>query len=163
MVWKVNKQTFMKKAWRFLHRNFYFHMHTQFILYFLAMFAVTEVVWQPWLRIYQANNKYRQIEYALEEERIHKKKLEEEEEEEDDEDEDDEEEEEEKAEGEDKDEEKEEDNDGDEDKADDGDDNEDIPSDGKADKGDLKNPEVIRGNPEEDKDDDEEEENEDDD
>lgn len=50
-------------------------MHMQFVLYFMAMFAITEIVWQPWLKVYQANNKYRQLDYALAIEKEYKRKL----------------------------------------------------------------------------------------
>ena len=52
------------------------------------MFALTEIVWQPWLRIYQANNKYRQLDYAIQLENAYKKRMAEEEEDEDDDEED---------------------------------------------------------------------------
>lgn len=65
-AWKVNKTPSVVAMWRFFHRTFYFHMHTQFILYFIAMFAITEAFWQPWLKLYRANNKYRQLDYAIE-------------------------------------------------------------------------------------------------
>lgn len=54
------------------------------------MFLITEIFWQPWLKIYQANNKYRQLDYAIEQEKEYKRKKALEEEEEDDDEEEDE-------------------------------------------------------------------------
>lgn len=71
----MNLTPSVKSTWRFIHRNFYYHMHMQFVLYFMAMFAITEIVWQPWLKVYQANNKYRQLDYALAIEKEYKRKL----------------------------------------------------------------------------------------
>lgn len=65
IAWKMNQSPFAQSLWRWFNRTFYFHMHMQFVLYFLAMYTITECVWQPWLRIYQANNKHRQLDVAI--------------------------------------------------------------------------------------------------